>query len=145
MEFQQKDHHNQKPKEIVTSDRLMHYIVICFALIVFLAYLPFRTLGIQINCIRSNSGGHECILVRKSLLLEMSPVIIPEPVAVDIIEQRGRCSGCITYRIEMRSTEYSYAVPLYSTENSQVAKNISSEVNHFLLYSDKPSFLARYP
>ncbi|BDM79352.1 hypothetical protein [Acaryochloris marina] len=132
-------------RKITTSESLMHYLVIGAAFIIFLGCSLFRTTSIQIDCDRYISETLQCAVTRRNLVLTMSPVKIPKPIAVDIIDHHGDCDGCNSYALEMRSASYSFAVPLYLTENFEVAKQLSTDVNNFLLHSQESSFSKRYP
>ncbi len=139
-----------KIREIATSDDRKYLILLGLGVICLIAYLLFGTISIKIDCDRFAAQGPECTVVRQSLLLTMMPVRIPEPLAVDISKHHKPQLGSqdpyvITYKVEMRTTRYQYAVPIYSTRQFKIADHISTDVNNFLLHSQEASFSKRYP
>lgn len=141
MKPQINSHFNQKISKVLTSDNLIYYIAVCVPTIILLINLLFGPIAVEISCSRSDHGTLQCSVVRETMLLTMSPVKIPEPLAVDMIKSD---ETPYSYQLELRSTRYSYAVPLYSTRNFDVARNISTDINHFLLYSQDSFFSKKY-
>ena len=144
---------SDKPGPLFT-DWVWGGAIASIVLITLTVFLLFGTTSSDLTCVRlvdsasvdsSSKPSVECKLIRHSAIQTMSSIKLIDPVAVDITEQvpsRGRVNS---YSADLRLTNLPYTVPLLSSYDFDVVRQVKQEVNDFLLHSDASSFSTHFP
>ena len=140
-------------KDNVFLDGLIYCIFLCgMLLIISLPLLLFGTRSTDFSCVRS-SGQVECNLMREALLFKTGVIKIHDPVEVNVYETPGvnsfgrakyySSSGDVVFA-KISSRNVPSKIEVYRGYDKQFARDITKEINEFLLSSNAPSFHKRF-
>ena len=117
---------------------------VLIAIFILMLLLP-AFVSIELQCTRFTQSELNCHIVRQMPLQKASTIQIPKPLAVDITEYPQARGASVAYRLAMRSTRYSYPIPLTTVYDAETAYQMAQDINDFLLVSQEQSFHRKYP